>query len=212
MKRGKGSFYLIVFFLLLSGAASWNLYYRGYVSADTVDIKTVFPLEFNGWKGEEMRVSEYDMALLETRNLFLRRYKNTEGSEVFLYVVYSQSNRKVSHPPEICYKGSGVTIVDSTNEQLSLSGNRNLMTRRLVVEGYNDQQLVLYWFKVGDTFTSNYWKQQMLIALKSFLNEPASSALIRISTKIKGQSTAQNLQTLKNFAQEISPIILQQIP
>ena len=199
--------------MLVSAVISWQLYFKVYSQKDTVSIHT-FPKGIAGWTAQELPISDKDKAILETDNVFTRRYTNAQKKEIYLFIVYSQNNRKVSHPPEVCYTGSGATILsnayDSFDSGTSLG---DIRVNRVTVEQGRERQIFFYWFKVGDAFTPNYWKQQGLIALKSFLGQPSSSALIRIS--IPAQKEGDDMiatQELKDFGRIILPYIQKHLP
>ena len=75
-----------------------------------------------------------------------------------------------------------------------------------------ERYLSFYWFKVGDSFTSNYWKQQILIAIKTLLGKSPSSALIRVSGNKFTGDPAESKQTLTNFVKLIIPQIRIYLP
>ncbi len=204
---------LILVFLIFAGIISWYFGFKDYRQEDTVNIHS-FPKNLVGWESEELTISEEEYAILETKNAFARRYKK-EGKEVDLLIVYSQTNRKVSHPPELCYTGSGLTILNKHDVRITIpSSQKVLIAKELLLEKGNFKELSIYWFKGGNTFTSNYWKQQTLVAFNSLLNKPASSALIRLSTVITNDknSIPFSEETLQEFAQIITPALLQYLP
>ena len=212
MKKKDYTYALIILIFLLSCAVSWNLYFKIYSQKDTVDIKH-FPQQINSWVAEDMPIAKEDLDVLETQNAFVRRYQNPQKEEVYLFIVYSQYNRKVSHPPEVCYMGSGVSVTNEVSDLIvSMQDGSLLKANRLTVEKGQEKQIVFYWFKVGDTFTSNYWKQQILIALKSFLGQPSSSALIRISAQVKGDNISEATNRIKKFGQLIVPDLHSYLP
>ena len=197
---------------LIAGTVAWRVYFKVYRQSDSVNIH-FFPKEIGGWASEEIPISEDDKALLETDNVFVRRYTDPRGEEVYLFTVYSQNNRKVSHPPEVCYRGVGATILDNVHDSFtSVSGDEKIEVNRLTVEKGSITQIFVYWFKVGDTFTSNYWVQQSLIAMKSFLGAPASSALIRISATVKNDNGSEATELIKGFGRLIVPHLHQYLP
>ena len=197
---------------LISAAVSWQLYFKTYSQKDTVSIHD-FPKTIEGWISEELTITDRERAILETDNVFVRRYTNPEGKEVYLFIVYSQNNRKVSHPPEVCYTGSGATILNSIHDSfLSKDGDLEVRANRITLEQGKKNQILFYWFKVGDTFTSNYWKQQWLIACKSLLGQPSSSALIRVSTPLISEDDPKAIQLLKDFSQIILPYLSKHLP
>ena len=211
VKNFRDWFVIVIF--LIAGAVSWNLYFRIYIQADTVNIHD-FPRTIGSWTSEELPISELDYTILETRNAFVRRYSRPSGESLYVFVVYSQNNRKVSHPPEICYTGSGVTVVANTRDSIVLSsGQTSVNVNKLTIERGQAAQLVFYWFKVAEIYTANYWEQQFLIAVRSFLGKPANSALIRISADIQNEiSSAPTTRFMKEFGQEFIPLLGQYRP
>lgn len=211
MKKNDKSYILIAVFLIVAGIVSWGLYFQVYQQKDTVDINH-FPKAIGDWTSEEMKITEEEFAILETRNAFARKYRTPKGQEIYLFIVYSQNNRKVSHPPEICYIGGGVTITESKHDNFAVDGQTEpIVVNRLLLEMSQTKQFSFYWFKVGDSFTSNYWKQQGLIALKTLLGKPASSALIRVSATIKTSEEAA-IADMKEFSKTIVPLVLTYLP
>lgn len=213
MKKPNQNYILIVICFIVSAVISWQLYFKVYSQKDTVSIHT-FPKEIAGWTAEEIPITEKEKAILETDNVFARRYTNAQKEEIYLFIVYSQNNRKVSHPPEVCYTGSGATILSNVHDSFNVAAPVNAINvNRVAVEQGRARQIFFYWFKVGDTFTSNYWKQQGLIAVKSFLGKPSSSALIRISTDTKTEREDDAAaQRLKDFGRIILPYIQKHLP
>ncbi len=211
MKRIDKNFLIIIALFILAGIVSWSLHFQVYQQKDTVDINQ-FPKTIGNWTSEEMKITDEEFAILETRNAFARKYRTPQGQEIYLFIVYSQNNRKVSHPPEICYLGGGVTILDSKHDSFVWDEKAAaIKVNRLLLEMGDAKQFSFYWFKVGDSFTSNYWKQQGLIALKTLLGKPASSALVRISATVKTTEEG-TIADIKEFSKTITPLILTYLP
>ncbi|HOW36370.1 MAG TPA: EpsI family protein [Candidatus Omnitrophota bacterium] len=211
MKKDK-SFYIILGFFILAGALSWQLYFKEYLQKDTANIH-LFPKQIKEWTSRELTITDKEYEILETRNAFMREYSRASGEKVYLFIVYSQYNRKVSHPPEVCYTGSGTTILEHSVSAITIAEqNLVLDVNRLVMESRAEQQIAYYWFKVGGSFTASYWKQQALIAFKTLFNQPASSALIRISTDVKGNDKELAAKTLKEFSATILPYLYKYLP
>lgn len=206
-----GSYIVLILLLIGAGIISWFLFFKEYQQQDTVNIHR-FPKEIGDWKSWDLPISEDVYAVLETRNVFTRQYKNSAGKEAYLMLVYSQNNRKVSHPPEICYAGSGVSILSNEPAYIKLNSGKSNKVNRLFVEQGDTKQLMYYWFKVGDSFTSNYWKQQFLIVWKTLLGKSASSALIRISVSIDAAGPAKAVETSNEFMQMIFSYFKEYLP
>lgn len=197
---------------LVAGVVSWTLFFKEYRQKDTVNIH-LFPQVIGGWTATELPITEDEYAILETRNAFARQYTHPDGRTVYLLIVYSQNNRKVSHPPEVCYTGNGVTITSKKVAGLDLPAPYStLKVNQLVLEQKGLQQVSNYWFKVGDVFTPSYWQQQFLIALKTLAGQPASSALIRMSANSEGNNQESAKQILEDFIRLIVPHLMEYLP
>ena len=167
-----------------------------------------FPKRIGEWVSIDIPLSEHDYEILETRNLIMRDYKNKRGDSVYLYIVYSEDNRKATHPPEVCYMGSGVTIVD----KLPLQITDSIKATKMVVEKSDSRQLVVYWYKAGGLNTDKYLKQQIKIVTDRMLCKRTSGALIRVSTDIKENKQEAALTLLRSFCSQIEPLLAKYAP
>ncbi|MCA9398680.1 MAG: EpsI family protein [Candidatus Omnitrophica bacterium] len=202
---------IVIVAILLGGCyMSWNFYFKDYIQQDTVNIH-VFPKEISGWTSEELTITDDEYAILETRNAFVRKYSNGDGKEVYFFTVYSQNNRKVSHPPEICYTGGGITVLDNQPAQIK-ADDVMIPVRKLNLDQGRFEHVAYYWFKVGDSFTSNYWEQQFKIALNTFLGKNSSSALIRLSAVAQNGNKAKAEEDIQEFAKLIFQDIKEYLP
>ena len=95
----------------------------GRVSHDSLDIR-IFPYVVGEWQGKELQVTEKEYDILETRNLISREYISSSDEKVYLFIIYSETNRGVFHPPEVCMMGGGVKIVDKRSEKIDARGYR----------------------------------------------------------------------------------------
>ena len=206
------SLLILTIIIFICGALAWTMYFQDYQDHDTVDIHT-FPNQIGQWTAEEIPISDRDYAILETRNAFTRKYNSPDGRSVYLFIVYSQTNRKVVHPPEICYTGGGATILSNVHRHFPVPDPVTTITaNKLVVEQGNYQQSMYYWFKVGETYTPNYGKGQVLIAINRLLGRPASGALIRLSATQDPSNPQDANDAIEGFAAEITPLLGKFLP
>jgi EpsI family protein len=139
----------------------------------------------------------------------MRNYINKQKEAVNCYIIYSQDNRKVAHPPEICLQGAGATVVDKTAIQVTDS----IKATKLILEKSLSRELVIYWYKAGNLNTNDYIKQQLKIAINRMLRKNSSGALIRLVTEIKGDNQDNKaLSLLQAFAKQIEPLIQKYAP
>jgi len=169
-----------------------------------------FPKKIGDWEGEDLELRESDFAILETRNLIMRNYKNlTRGEEVNLYIIYSSDNRRALHPPEICYTGGGAgTILEK--KVISLASR--FKVNKFLIENKNFSQLVVYWFKSGELSTYSYIRQQLKTVKDRLLQKKTAGAMIRISTTVPSKNPEKGLNLIKSFAEDIIPEIERYVP
>ena len=115
----------------------------------------------------------------------MREYVRPGGESVVLAIVHSGSDRSAFHPPELCYLGGGVELLDKSVEALELSDSFRLVANKLVMKAGDRFEVAWYWFSAGDEFTHNYYIQQYRFILNELLRRGESSgALIRVSTSV----------------------------
>jgi hypothetical protein len=76
------------------------------------------------WTSSGMKFSEYEMQVLETRDYVYRTYTDGKGPPIDLCVVFSEDNRKGTHPPDVCLEASGYRIMNRADRQLEVQGTR----------------------------------------------------------------------------------------
>lgn len=195
------------FLFVVVGAISFHFYQMQRVEKDIRDIREI-PMEIGEWKASDVAVSDHDYEILETRNLALRQYRNKKGESVDLFVIYSETNRRVCHPPVVCLIGSGVSVTKTTKESLSFPGQTLTVNRLLAGEG-KSQNVVLYWYMLGKEFTNDYFTQQIRWVMKQATGKGLGGAMVRIIVPIS-KSEEESLITAKRFIGELLPILTQE--
>jgi len=202
----------IIILLIITIFLSWGFYFYGYQYKMKVNIND-FPLTIDEWTSQDLPIEKTDLALLETKNVFLRRYTNHDQQSVYLYIAYSKSNQNASNPPEIAYRNSGISIVDKgKKDTIIASSNSSFKVNWLILDNNENQQLAYYWYKVGDVYTHSYWKEQALSALNNLSGKKTGNALIRISTDIVNGHQTQAINLLNEFACLIIPQLFKHLP
>lgn len=176
--------------LLLAGLSVFRLQPPSAltIQAEKSAYLTEFPLSIGGWQGSELPPDELAEQILETKNILNREYVNTDGGKVTLLMVVSKRDRRVAHPPEVCYTASNYNIMDRKEAELPAGGESypvNLF--RAVHERHPDySQDVLYLYKVGNRYTTNYYAQQLQFAFDRLTRKESEVILIRISSSDAG--------------------------
>lgn len=136
------------------------------------------PTEIGQWGGREVPVPQYVLDILETKDVVERNYQDSpRATPVDMAVVYSPDNRRVAHPPEVCYKGAGWEVNDK--KIVRIEGLPPMV--RLVISHDRQKDIVFYCYKSGPDFIADYWKQQWNIIGNYVTGRPTASALVRFS-------------------------------
>ena len=202
------NFYIIVGILVIVGLISLFSYMPTRLETNFKIKMSDFPKAIGEWTSEDVPLDERTYELLETKNLIMRDYKNSKGKTVNLYIVYSQDNRKVAHPPEICLQGGGATVVDKTSIQLTGS----IKAVKLILEKAVSRELVVYWYKLGNANTNIFLKQQFKMAIEHLLGKKTPIAMVRVLTVIEDNRQEEALSRLKSFCSLVEPLLNKYVP
>ncbi|MFH1282149.1 MAG: exosortase C-terminal domain/associated protein EpsI [bacterium] len=207
MKLDK-NFLGIVVVLIAAGAVSMMLYFRQLSDSDSAKVSTL-PMEIADWKGKDIPLDERTYRILETKNLLMREYKSPENQSVYLYMVVSEVNRRVVHPPEVCYTGDGNEISEKEQVEINIPGFGKpfALNSFVSMKGSMRESLVYYCYKSGDKFTTDYITQQANMVLSNVMGKYAPGALVRISTSIVNNDKEKAAQILQEFSKEVFPLI-----
>lgn len=197
MKSRLPAYIFLVAALSITAALSLNLFYRQRHDRDLADIRA-FPHVLGDWKGSDMAVTEKEYRILETRNLILRKYVNSSGDELMLFIIYSETNRSVFHPPEVCLIGSGVEVLGKAVDSVT-SGGRTFTVNRLQTQEAQGRAVIYYCYKAGALHTHDYYLQQAYFALQQFFGRRVKGATIRASVTIKNGDESYAIGLLKPF-------------
>lgn len=167
-----------------------------------------FPKSIDGWTGYDVLISQHVFVLFETTNLLIRNYTDKHNNQVNLFMIYSQDNRKVAHPPELTIESESETITDKS----VVSINYSIEATKMIIEKKDSQELVVYWYKVGDVMTKNYLKQQLKASIDRLFGKKTSICLIRLTTEINQNNQEEALQRIKSFSRLISPLLSKYAP
>lgn len=200
MKKNTRDYLLIISLLLITSVFSLGLFLKQKTSHDRLDMRA-FPYTLGDWKGQDIEVTEREYKILETRNLISREYVNSSGDRIYTFIIYSETNRAVFHPPEVCLIGSGVTITDKRSEKINFD-KRDFLTNKLYLEKGNAREMALYCYRAGNIYTDNFYFQQIYLIMNQVFARRVPGATIRVSMFIK-QDEETTLSTLKSFLKEI---------
>ena len=200
---------IVVILLLVTALLTFGAYkdqnYSGELYTSNI------PMTIGRWSGRELSTDERTYEVLETRDMFSRDYSTPNGERVLFTIIFSQSNRKVSHPPEVCLSGGGWERINRDIQRITY-GNTSLDINRIVLQKGEREQVILYLYKAGDRLTPNYYNQQLNIIVNGMINRNVSSALIRVSCSVENDDVEGATALAKGIFQEAINNVLNKIP
>ncbi len=163
------------------------------------------------WHGYDMELDEQTLTILETRDYLACQYAAAGAGPIEFCVIFSQDNRKGTHPPELCLEGSGQDIISIRDVMLSaVAGRGNVPCREIIVQEGGERHYFLYTYKCGQTYTNSFWRQQMVIFANGLLHRNAAGALIRVSGRLSQmQDTPKQVE---GFMREAIPHLDHSLP
>lgn len=147
-------------------------------------IPALVSAEGRTWSSVDMKLSELEMTILETRDYLMRTYSDGQGSSVDLCIIFSEDNRKGTHPPEVCLEGGGSRIVSKQDRVLDLGSGERIAVRELVIKMGNVPMYFSYFYKCGESITPSFYRQQALIIWNGLVRHNSAGALVRYSSRM----------------------------
>ena len=171
--------------VLLGGLALFPLAKPSFFSIDQeVDPKfKAIPYQIGDWAGKDEVLDERTYEILETRNILARFYENSKKERVSLLLVGSNKDRRAAHPPEACYTSSHYEVIESKEKEFEVSGMK-IPVRQFIAKDQRNlehREYVVYVYKVGSRFTTNYYAQQLQFAWDNLTRKESQILLIRLS-------------------------------
>lgn len=204
MSANAKRYVIVSILLLITGFLTFGAYSNKNYSSELYTQN--IPVIIGEWNGHDLPISEDTFEVLETRDVFMRMYINPNGEKALFTVVFSKDNRKIAHPPEVCFAGGGWERTGRYIQPVQV-GDKKLDFNALILQNGRNKQVVLYLYKAGDKFTSNYYSQQFNIMMNGMLRKDTSSALIRISSFTSKDDVEEVVAFLSKFATVAIPVL-----
>lgn len=171
------------------------------------DLASKVPLAIGAWHMVgERGPTEDEKRILETDAILTRTYSRGDGPNCDLSITFARDNRRVAHPPEICYKGAGWGVEEKEVLDLAIGGQPFYVNRLLLVRG-NSRLHVFYWFKAGPSNSASYLAMQWNIIRLHFTHRGSSSALLRVTVMCNNaEDDRAALAALREFAAVAVPV------
>ena len=188
----------------ICGGASYVMQPRKTGNSITeTTFQKLLPTKVGQWTS---RVSS-DLILPITDELSEKLYENLETlvyegpnlPSIMFLIAYSsiQQNDIQVHRPEVCYPMSGFPILDN-QPLVALIGNSRVPSRFLIADRESQNEMILYWTRVGRKYPLDWNQQRIEMARAGLLGVIPDGALVRFSMISDSETDA--VESLTNFA------------
>lgn len=165
-----------------------------------------FPKIIGNWVGEDRPIEEKVYEILSESDLLLRVYKNAEGKKVSLFIVASSTNLEAFHPPEICFQGTDAQFLKKEIVEIQPQDKKIKITK-LYIKQSNQEELVIYWFRVGNKTIPTYYLHQLNMVIDQILLKKSISSMILLTAPIENKNIDSAFELEKSFIKEIAPLL-----
>lgn len=209
----------VVVSVLLVAIAAAGVLLRPAINAVVPDpnLEQVLPGQFGEWrmlpnalvqasvvtKGATSTDQPYD-------EIVSRTYVNARGEMVMLALAYGKNQRQEVkvHRPELCYPAQGFKVLSLRPHEFagvrSEVAGRDVMGQRMVVDGRGNKEVVSYWIRIGDTYSSNPWRIRWQIIQEGLQGRMTDGILVRVSQRVSSDADpAATHLMLEGFAREM---------
>jgi EpsI family protein len=158
----------------------------------------IVPATFGAWRSEDvgdpLAINGPGTLSAKLYNqLVTRIYTNDQTSaQVMMLLAYGgqQTDELQLHRPEVCYPAFGFTLVRNEPMTLPVAAGVDLPARRLIANGEDRQESVVYWSRMGEFFPDSSGEQRedrLRIAMQGIIPD---GLLSRFSTVVADPTDA----------------------
>lgn len=157
--------------------------------------------------GPDLPVSENVRRVLPKSTILMRDYKSSSSPPITLTIVHTGYSRDDLHFPESCLVGQGWEVSKRESAMVGFS----FRGIRLVLDKGARQQAVLYWYKTGDHFTDQAWKNSLFWAERQMKFEPPISSIIKLHVNFGPGGESKAFQLLDDLAVALAPVLRERL-
>ena len=187
-------------------------------SSEAVQLRkpfSTFPAALGGWKGREETILDPDvLSMLKMSDYVMRRYVDTSGRPVWLYIGYWQSQRKGGdiHSPRNCLPGGGWEPIEASKISIPIPGLATpISVNRYLIQKDNQMQVTLYWFQTQGKVVAGELSAKIELVRNALLKNRTDGALVRLSSPVQG-GVEQTTERLVAYVQALYPVLPEYLP
>jgi len=205
---------LLSFSLLLGGFLFVQFRSRGELVPIHKSLED-FPTQVENWNGQEDTIlDEETLNILKLKDYIMRRYVNSAGNSLGLYIGYWDTQRKGAqiHSPKHCLPGGGWEPLEAKQVTIPLDHPPgHLEVNRYLLQKDRYQQLVVYWFQSRGLAVANEFDAKLQLVKNAILHNRTDGALIRIISPVSG-SVDEAFERQAAYIRAIYPLLNEFLP
>ena len=175
-----------------------------------------FPMQIGDWRGTKNRFDQQVYTILGVDDSLLANYYNSKEKDIQLYIGYYKSQREgdIIHSPKNCMPGSGWNITDISLLALNLKRQDGspIKVVKLVLQNGIQRQIALYWFHSRGRVINSEYAQKIYLVWDAITKHRTDGSFVRLMSSVTNQDEPKTTQRLKQFAEQILPILNNFIP
>ena len=206
------AFIISIVILLAVGGLTWNT--KAMPPVRINGGLNGFPLEFSDWTGRREFVDTEIIDASGAEDAFSATYRNGDHGLVNLYMGYRSSafleNENFFHSPTVCLPSSGWKTIEMSKHNIeNIPHFGNLSVTSMVIEKFNERQLVYFWFQTKDKATPDKNINRLHLAMHAIQRDNTHDLFMRPLTPIKrGETVEQAQERLDAFVREMMGVLL----
>jgi EpsI family protein len=174
-----------------------------------------FPIALGNWHGREATIFEIEILnILKVNDYLMRRYVDSAGRSLWLYIAYWETQRKGAQPhsPKNCLPGGGWEPLEATQVTIPLPAPYAPITvNRFLLQKDRAQQLVFYWYGAQGRPIASEMAARIEMVKSALSRNRTDGALIRVSSPVYG-SVAGTSELLLRYIQAMYPVLHEYLP
>jgi len=200
--------------LLILGTAFYTylIRYQRLEAGPAVDL-TALPAVVGDWESQDHFLDDNVLNELKSNQTLFRRYVDSRGNEIWLFVAYwaSQKYGAQPHSPLHCLPGSGWNIIE--NRQIAFPSRVRLdihieSTNANMAQIANKKQIqnMIYWYQTRSGSLVSELEVKLDLARNALLHRPTDAAFIRLI------SAQRDPGQLMLFGEKLQPFLAAVLP
>ena len=161
---------------------------------------SALPFQLSNWRGHAEPIDSATRERTHPDDLINRRYTDTTGNTVMLYVAYYQRDASRAQLLDVC----GTCEILSRGVQVIEIDGAPLTVNRVMIREDGLDSLVLYWFQSAGGAYHDPRQGKLNQALRVFRTRRSEGALIRITTPLVGTDQETGIRAVA-FVKAVFP-------